>query len=237
MEFLGPEFSSWKQKLLRGEARVEDAVSAASLLGTIHAHSATDREAARQFDTTANFIQLRIDPYLLTTGKRHPDLQPLFDMEAERLASTCQCLVHGDFSPKNLMLSPSRMVLLDCEVAWYGDPAFDLAFLLTHFLLKGLYHAPRHLGFDQMCQAFWSRYVEVAGHAIDAQALAPRVARLLLMLLLARIDGKSPIEYLRQPQQTGWVRQFTRSRIPAGTFALSEIVTEWFANLNQWEAR
>lgn len=237
MEFLGPEFSSWKQMLLRGQARFEDAVTAATLLGTIHAHSAADSEAARQFDTTANFVQLRIDPYLLTTGRRHPDLRGLFDAEAERLASTRQCLVHGDFSPKNLMVSPSRMVLLDCEVAWYGDPAFDLSFLLTHFLLKGLYHAPRQLGFDKMCQSFWQRYVEVAGHVIDAQALEPRVARLLLMLLLARIDGKSPVEYVTNPRKADWVRQFARSGIQAGHFALDSIVPEWFAKLNQWEVQ
>jgi aminoglycoside phosphotransferase (APT) family kinase protein len=236
MEFLGAQFTSWKQMLLRGQVRVEDAVAAASMLGAIHAHSASDSEAARQFDTTANFIQLRIDPYLLTTGRRHPGLRALFDAEAERLASTRQCLLHGDFSPKNLMISPSRMVLLDCEVAWYGDPAFDLAFLLTHLLLKGLYHAPRQLGFEPMCQAFWRRYVEVAGHAIDAQALEPRVARLLLMLLLARIDGKSPIEYLSK-QQGDWVRQFARSGILAGCSKLSGIVPQWFSNLNQWEAR
>jgi aminoglycoside phosphotransferase (APT) family kinase protein len=236
MEYLGAEFSSWKQLLLRGHARIEDAIAAATLLGTIHAHSASDAEAEREFDTTTNFIQLRIDPYLLTTGRRHPDLRHLFEAEAERLASTRQCLVHGDFSPKNLMLSPSRMVLLDCEVAWYGDPAFDLAFLLTHMLLKGLYHAPRQLGFEQMCAAFWQRYIEMAGHAIDTKALEPRVARLLLMLLLARIDGKSPIEYLTDPQRT-WVRQFARSGILTGSSALSHIVPHWFSSLNQGEPR
>jgi aminoglycoside phosphotransferase (APT) family kinase protein len=236
MEFLGPEFTSWKQMMLRGEARVGDAVAAATLLGTIHAHSASDPEAARQFDTTANFIQLRIDPYLVTTGSRHPELRPLFDAEAQRLAETRQCLVHGDFSPKNLMVSSSRMVLLDCEVAWYGDPAFDLSFLLTHLFLKGLYHAPREVGFENMCAAFWQRYVEVAGDAIGAQALEPRVARLLLMLLLARIDGKSPIEYLRE-EQRDWVRQFSRARIVAGSANLNAIVVQWFANLKQGELR
>ena len=237
MEFLGSEFCSWKQMLLRGQARIEDAVAAATLLGTIHAHSASDSDAERQFDTTANFIQLRVDPYLLTTGRRHPELQPLFDAEAERLASTRQCLVHGDFSPKNLMVSSTRVVLLDCEVAWYGDPAFDLAFLLTHLLLKGLYHAPRQIAFEEMSLAFWQRYVEVAGHAIDAQALEPRVARLLLMLLLARIDGKSPIEYVTNPKQADWVRQFARTGILAGSSALSAIVPQWFSNVNQWEPR
>lgn len=236
MEFLGPEFSSWKQQMLRGQARIQDAVAAATLLGAIHAHSVSDTEARRQFDTTTNFIQLRIDPYLLTTGRRHPDLQPLFDAEAERLAATRQCLVHGDFSPKNLMLSPSRMVLLDCEVAWYGDPAFDLAFFLTHLSLKGLYHAPRPLGFDQMALAFWRRYVEVAGHVLDTQALEPRVARLLLMILLARIDGKSPIEYIANPHQKDWVRQFTRSAIKAGSSTLAGIVQQWFSTLNTMKA-
>jgi aminoglycoside phosphotransferase (APT) family kinase protein len=233
MELLGPEFTNWKQILLRGEARVEDAEEAATILGRIHAHSAGESEAAQQFDTTANFTQLRIDPYLLTTGRRHPDLRPLFEAEAQRLASTRQCLVHGDFSPKNLMLSPSRMVLLDCEVAWYGDPAFDLAFLLTHFHLKALYHAPRQTGLTKMCQAFWQRYIEETSRTTDLQALEPRVGRLLLMLLLARIDGKSPVEYLRNQQQADWVRRFTRSGILAGSFGLSEISESWFNTLNR----
>jgi aminoglycoside phosphotransferase (APT) family kinase protein len=232
MECLGAEFSSWKKQLMAGHARIEDALAAATLIATIHAHSAGDSEAERQFDTTQNFIQLRIDPYLLTTGRRHPDLQPTFDAEASRLAATRQCLVHGDFSPKNLMVSPSRMVLLDCEVAWYGDPAFDLAFLLTHLLLKGLYHAPRQLGFDQMASAFWQRYIEIAGQAIDTCALEPRVARLLLMILLARVDGKSPVEYLKHPGQADFIRQFTRPRIAGGVSTLIEIFTEWFDSLN-----
>jgi aminoglycoside phosphotransferase (APT) family kinase protein len=237
MEFLGPEFTSWKQMLLHGEARIEDAVQAATVLGRIHAHSAADAEVARLFDTTVNFTQLRIDPYLLTTGIRHPDLRDLFQAEAQRLASTRQCLVHGDFSPKNLMISTSRLVLLDCEVAWYGDPAFDLAFLLTHLLLKGLYHAPRQIGLQEMCRAFWQRYVQEAGDAIDSMALERRVARLLLMLLLARMDGKSPIEYLTDQQKTDWVRQFARSGILKGHSSLSDIVGQWFTNLTEWNVR
>ncbi len=235
MEFLGSEFSSWKQQMLRGQIQPEAALRAASILGAIHAHSAADSEAERTFDTTANFIQLRIDPYLVTTGKRHPDLQPLFDAEATRLAATRLCLVHGDFSPKNLMVSPARMVLLDCEVAWYGDPAFDLAFLLTHFLLKALYHAQQQLNFEPMCAAFWQRYVDLAGHAIDTVALEPRVARLLAMLLLARIDGKSPIEYLSEDQRV-WVRNFARKTIQNGPSNLQDIFHPWFNQLKPSES-
>ena len=119
MECLGSEFSSWKRVLMRGEARAEHAAEAGDILGRIHVQSAGDAEAERLFPSTANFIELRVDPYLLTTGSRHPELRHAFATEAERLASTRQCLVHGDFSPKNIMISSSRLVLLDCEVAWY----------------------------------------------------------------------------------------------------------------------
>jgi aminoglycoside phosphotransferase (APT) family kinase protein len=236
MEFLGQEFISWKKLLLQGEARIEHGARAAAILGAIHARSAMDDAVASLFDTTTNFVQLRIDPYLLTTGRRHPDLQPLFREEAERLARTRLCLVHGDFSPKNIMISPSRLVLLDCEVAWFGDPAFDLAFLLTHLLLKGLYHAPRRLCLEEMCRAFWQRYVEEVDDAIDCASLEPRVTRLLLMLLLARIDGKSPVEYLTT-QQADWVRQFTRSALLADCSTLSGLVGSWFTALEQLEPR
>jgi aminoglycoside phosphotransferase (APT) family kinase protein len=235
MEFLGAEFSSWKHLLLSGRTHIEDASAAASILGTVHARSAGDREAERLFDTTANFMQLRIDPYLITTGNRHPELCPAFQAEAQRLASMRQCLVHGDFSPKNIMISRERMVLLDCEVAWYGDAAFDVAFLLTHLLLKGLYHAPQQYGLDKLAFAFWKGYVEAACETIDIQALEPRVARLLLMLLLARVDGKSPVEYLQQPEKKNWVRSFTRTGILAECSSLTAIIHPWFSRLQGWE--
>lgn len=236
MELLGPEFVSWKRLLLSGEARVEHAEHAATMLGAIHARSAGDRNVAARFDTTLNFTDLRIEPYLLTTGRRHPDLKPLFDAEAKRLAAARQCLVHGDFSPKNMMISQDRFVLLDCEVAWYGDPAFDLAFLLTHLLLKGLLHAPRPLGLDAMSRRFWGRYAEEAGGAIDCRALEPRVARLLPMLLLARVDGKSPVEYLDE-QRREWVRRQTRATLTAEISSLDATFAGWFAGLRDFEGR
>ena len=237
MELLGPEFTSWKRLLLRGEVSIDHARQAGALLGCIHARSAGDADAARVFDATPNFMQLRIDPYLLTTGKRHPDLQRFFEAEARRLASARVCLVHGDFSPKNILVSPGRMVLLDCEVAWYGDAAFDVAFLLNHLLLKALYHAPRQIGLDAMARQFWQSYQEEILGALDPHLLSSRVARLLLMLLLARIDGKSPVEYLTQAQRADYVRQFTRSRIPEQEFGLQDLLDPWFAGLSRFEVQ
>jgi aminoglycoside phosphotransferase (APT) family kinase protein len=226
MEFLGAEFRNWKQLLLAGETDVRWATQAGTLIAQIHRHSAGDAEAQRVFDTTPSFFQLRIEPYLLATGEKHPDLKPLFEAEARRLADTRECLVHGDFSPKNVLISRDRMVLLDCEVAWYGDPAFDLAFMLNHFLLKGLRHAPRDRGMKAMADAFRTAY-QTAHPAFERDA---RVAHLLLMLMLARVDGKSPVEYLPPPQQD-IVRNFVRRELKSPRASVSEVTDAWFGEI------
>ncbi|HEY1790583.1 MAG TPA: aminoglycoside phosphotransferase family protein, partial [Verrucomicrobiae bacterium] len=158
MEYFNGEYSNWKQLLLAGQARVEHAAQAGNILGQIHRHSTGDAEAMGLFDTTPTFFQLRIEAYLLATGAKHPALRSQFEAEAARLAKVRECLVHGDFTPKNILVSGDRMILLDCEVAWFGEPAFDVASLLNHFCLKGLFHAPGDAGMDAMIEKFWSAY-------------------------------------------------------------------------------
>ena len=230
MEHLNGSFLNWKQLLLAGQANPEHANRAGMLLARIHRHSAGAAVARRLFDTTPNFLQLRIEPYLLATGTKHPALRPLFEAEAARLAATRECLVHGDFSPKNILVNSERMVLLDCEVAWYGDPAFDLAFLLNHFFLKGLLHAPRDIGTKAMITTFWSAYQ--AGR--PASEMETRVSRLLLMLMLARVDGKSPVEYLDSARQQ-FVREFVQGNLTSGNYSLNAITNSWFNRLTRFE--
>ena len=96
------------------------------------------RRSPRCFRPVPLFEALRLEPYLRATGRRHPALAGRLDALADRTAATRRALVHGDVSPKNIMIGPSGPVLLDAECAWYGDPAFDLAFCLNHLLLKCL---------------------------------------------------------------------------------------------------
>jgi aminoglycoside phosphotransferase (APT) family kinase protein len=230
MEYLGDQFQNWKQVLLAGKADPECAARAGTLLAEIHRRSAGDAEAMRRFDTTANFFQLRIEPYFLATGARHPELRPLIEAEAARLETARECLVHGDFSPKNILVSSERLVLLDCEVAWYGDAAFDLAFMLNHFFLKALWHRPREAGLRRMVDAFWSAYAA----ARPVPELDQRVGRLLLMLLLARVDGKSPVEYLDAVRQD-FVRQYIREELRSEKASLAAIADSWFDRLHPFE--
>ncbi len=237
MEYLGTGFDNWKRLLLDGCCNVNHAQMAGDIMGRIHRCSAGDPEAAKLFDTTANFHQLRLEPYLLTTGQRHPDLRQLFEAEVQRLAVARRCLVHGDFSPKNILIKGQRMVLLDCEVAWYGDPAFDVAFLLNHLLLKALYHAPRDLRMAAMIQTFWKHYTAAVGDVFEVAAFEPQVARLWLMLLLARVDGKSPVEYLTDESRRHFVRKFVYTNLRTGNLLLAELTQLWFSQLHTIEAQ
>ncbi|HEV2453847.1 MAG TPA: aminoglycoside phosphotransferase family protein [Verrucomicrobiae bacterium] len=226
MEYFNGKFSNWKHLLLAGKVQPAHAARAGNILGRIHLHSTGDASAMRVFDTTPTFFQLRIEAYLLATGAKHPELRPQFEAEAARMANARECLVHGDFTPKNILVSDERMILLDCEVAWYGEPAFDVASLLNHFCLKGLLFAPKDAGFQAMTKSFWSAYQTTR----PSPEIEPRVVRLLLMLLLARVDGKSPVEYLHADRQR-FIREFIFKHLPTENFSIHHVIDAWFEDL------
>ena len=226
MEFFGDDFANWKHLLLTGDCRVEHAQMAGAILAAIHRRTAGDHQLRKKFDTTASFRQLRLEPYLHTTGDLHPELRDMFYHESARMAETREALVHGDFSPKNILIRGDRMVLLDCEVAWYGDPTFDVAFLLSHLLLKSLHHAPVDYEIENMARGFWKSYAAARSGA-GAATVERRLGPLLLMLLLARVDGKSPVEYL-SPHKQQLVRDFVVERLRRLPQTIGELWREWF---------
>lgn len=203
MEYLG-EMPNWKTKLLIGEADVSTARLAGDVLGSLHAASWLDNAARERFNTLPNFHALRIEPYLLKTAERVPEAAPILRAEAIRLAATQLAVVHGDYSPKNLLVGPQRLIVLDAECTWFGDPAFDTAFMLTHLHLKALLH-PHAIS---LVPAFWSAYTHACGHDLEE-----RTVKLLLCLLLARVHGKSPVEYLSEPQKAH-VTRFVLAHLP-----------------------
>jgi aminoglycoside phosphotransferase (APT) family kinase protein len=229
MEYLGADWQNWKEMMLDGQCDLRIAQATGGLLGRIHAHSADDPEARERFQTLANFEQLRIEPYLLATARRYPRLAEVFEAEASRLRAERSVLAHGDFSPKNILVCPGRVVVVDCEVAWYGDAAFDIAFLLSHLFLKSAAR-PAAGPWRAMVELSWSGYrtSRFASEACSGQdVLEANVSRLLPMLMLARVDGKSPVEYLRESQQEH-VRRFAVPSLQRGSASLSELTKEWF---------
>jgi aminoglycoside phosphotransferase (APT) family kinase protein len=200
LEYLPPEeYSLWKADLLAGQANDKVAVAVATALGRIHAGTLKDEAVAAEFPTDHLIDALRLDPYLRFTAGRHPLLsQRILDV-LEITANTKLALVHGDVSPKNILVSlrDGHPVLLDAECAWYGDPAFDAAFCLNHLLLKAVHLPalrPRLLAQARAFSKAWLKHFR----AKLKRGMDERTAGLLPCLMLARVDGKSPVEYLNQ---------------------------------------
>ncbi len=138
MDYLAPEdHPLWKTQLLAGIVDVDFAAAVGRDLAIIHARSAADPNIPAAFANDDTFEAIRIEPYLRATGRAHPELAARFDALAQTTLTTKRALVHGDISPKNILQGPDGPVFLDAECAWFGDPAFDLAFCLNHLLLKG----------------------------------------------------------------------------------------------------
>lgn len=225
MEYL-ENFSTWKKCLMEGTVVSQHARWAGSILGRIHGASWGDPAAQTAFATLANFRALRIEPYLLATAARVLSARAELTAEAERLAATGLALVHGDFSPKNLMAGDDRMVVLDAECAWYGDPAFDVAFLANHLCLKALL-LPASAGLLLgLIPEFWSAYAREMGGRADRD-LDMRSGRLLLCLMLARVHGTSPVEYLTLPFQRDRVTAFAAAGLRQAPQGLEAVVSAW----------
>ncbi len=200
LEYLPPEhYTLWKADLLAGHADPAVPVAVADALGRIHAATLDDPGAAAEFPTDDLIDALRLDPYLRYTAARHPGLAERILAVLATTASTKLALVHGDASPKNILVSrrDGHPVLLDAECAWYGDPAFDAAFCLNHLVLKSIHLPALRDSLIDAAQAFAATWL---GHfpADLRPGLAARTAALLPCLMLARVDGKSPVEYLNE---------------------------------------
>lgn len=220
----------WKAELAAG--RIDPGFAAAVGAGLARIHSATAREPeiARAFDTTAMFDALRLEPYLTHTAVAHPGLALRIGAIAEVTRTTRLALVHGDVSPKNILVGPHGPVLLDAECAWYGDPAFDVAFCLNHLLLKAVWNPCHKAAYGEAFDALAADYLAGVEWEPPA-ALEGRAAPLLATLLLARIDGKSPVEYLTAQADKALVRE-TACALLAGEIArFADVRQALFARL------
>jgi 5-methylthioribose kinase len=198
MEYLPAEFKDWKKHLMVGECSAEVASRIGKALGDIHALSWNDPQVKALFESDENFYQLRLEPYFEAMIPHHPEIAVQLTDLIKKVANTKQCLVHGDFSPKNILVSDSAIKIVDCEVAWYGDPAFDVAFMLHHLLLKSI-HFDR-VAYGQLAEGFLSAYQHALGERYQMLE-TEHIVTLSLMMMLARLDGKSPVEYLSQDEK------------------------------------
>ena len=207
MAFLPPEdHPLWKAEMLAGRVDVGFAAQVGERLGRIHASSAAEPGLATEFASDEGFHALRIDAYLLATARRRQEVATQIEALAARTAGVKLGLVHGDATPKNILMGPEGPVFLDAETAWWGDPAFDGASVLNHLLLKRLAVKDRARKLNDSFTAMAGAWLDAASYEPRA-ALEARAASLLPALLLARVDGKSPVEYVTTDVERDLVRR------------------------------
>lgn len=227
MQYLPPEeYPLWKAQLRDGEIEADFAAAVGSVLAKIHAATAGRADIAKRFATDHIFFPIRLEAYLLATADKHPECAAQLRALVEVTGSTKCALVHGDISPKNILRGPRGPVFLDAECAWYGDPAFDAAFCLNHMLLKCLWrpqHAAAYLrSFDALAAAYLNGVTRESRDGLEE-----RIGRLLPGLFLARVDGKSPVEYVTEETQKQQVRKIAVPLLQVPPQRLAQVRDAW----------
>ncbi len=231
MEAVAQPHDNWKTLLLAGRLEDDHVHQFGRWLGTVHHRSWLRRdELAPAFDDRSFFDSLRVEPYYQYTATRVPAAAAFFGdliatTRARRLA-----LVHGDYGPKNVLVHAGQLVILDYEVVHWGDPAFDLGFGLTHLLSKAHHVRGRRADFGRAASQFFRAYLESLGDVPWANGVEPHAVRHTLGCLLARAQGRSPLEYLdlaaRERQ-----RDAVLAVIPRMPVRVDDLAAEFLARL------
>ncbi|MHA4837466.1 phosphotransferase family protein [Sphingopyxis sp. MSC1_008] len=226
MRFL-PGAPVWKDELMAGRVDAGFAAAVGRGIAAVHAATANNSADRDAFPNDAMFRALRVDPFLLFVADHDAELAPLLRALADDLSSRKIALVHGDVSPKNILVSSDGPVFLDAECAVYGDPAFDLAFCTTHLLLKAVWSGDARL--TEAAGALVAAY-RIGIDWEDANAVLLRAGKLAAALLLARVEGKSPAPYLTDLEHQRIVRDQARALIRAPS-PIDTLVANWKRNL------
>jgi aminoglycoside phosphotransferase (APT) family kinase protein len=226
MEYFPPQTHPvWKGELAAGRADPVFAAAVGTALARIHGETAGRDDFARGFANAVQFHALRVDAYLLYTAARNSDVAPAIRTMAKNLSAARIALMHGDVSPKNILVGPEGPVFLDAETCSCGDPAFDLAFCLNHLLLKAVWH-PEFASAYAVCFAALVEAYFGGVHWEARHGLERRTGGLLAAFLLARVDGKSPVEYLSDPDRI-FVRTKAKEFLSHGPHQLLEMQERW----------
>ena len=212
----------WKPALFDGQGTSDEAKAVGTILGTIHRASSQPDFDKTAFFNHDDFYAIRIEPYLVHTAKKHPMIATQLNQMAKQLFTADTVLVHGDVSPKNIMFHNGHPVLLDAECATMGDGCFDVAFCLNHLILKAVFVPSKRADYLSYSYDFWHNYKAFISWESQAD-FEKRLCQLLPMLMLARIDGKSPVEYFTTDHHE-FVRQLALPLITEPASDLSELL-------------
>jgi 5-methylthioribose kinase len=231
MQAVPQPHENWKSLLLQGLVDERLVVQFGKLLGSLHREAyLRQAEVCAQFEDRSFFESLRLEPYYAYTASQVPEAAEYLARLIESTRATNLTLVHGDYSPKNILVFADRLVLLDHEVIHFGDPAFDLGFSLTHLLSKAHHLTEQRTAFAQSAILYWETYQNTLGPLTWTDLLEKRAVLHTLGCLLARVAGRSPLEYLT-PEEKYRQQQVVVRLIASPPDTISNMVKDFLKGL------
>lgn len=214
MESAPEQASNWKQLLMKGELKTSVAGMCGQFLGLVHQVTGGSVEARQLFSEKKYFRQLRVEPFFEYLKPMHPALEDVLEQHIEKTWARRDCLVFGDYSPKNILVWEQRIMPIDFEVAHMGDASFDIGFITCHLLLKSLHFPERMDDFHALAAAVLDGYF--GARPVDRTVVEAEAVMQLAFLMLARVDGKSPVEYIVEDDEKQRVRRIANRIIQDG---------------------
>ncbi len=222
---------TWKDLLLAQPPQSSHFERFASILGQIHSRSHGDSQLAEIFGDRTEFESLRLEPYYRYSASRILEARTFLEKLIEDTFSLRLALVHGDYSPKNILIHENSFVLVDHEVIHFGDPAFDVGFSLTHLLAKALHLKQYREDLLISAGLFISRYLQFIGCPGFDEDFEPRACRHTIACLLARVVGKSPFEFLADTERN-WQRSTALTLMLSPPSKLTNLISRFEEALN-----
>lgn len=234
MEAVPQPHENWKLVLLEGRIDLDHVRQFAQLLGHIHLCSSHQHGVLRPlFCDRSFFDSLRLDPYYRFTAEREPAAAAFLSDLIRDTQQISVALVHGDYSPKNILIHQNRLILVDHEVIHFGDPAFDIGFSLTHLLSKSHHCSQHRRRFHQAARTYWTTYLDTIQEVSWVADLEERAVRHTLGCLLARVAGKSQLEYLSQNERR-LQRSLTLEFIAQQPARIPELIDQFVSRLEDY---
>jgi len=216
---------TWKTDLLDGTVSESAAATIGTFLAATHEFAVDDSSLEETFESYGPFEQLRLEPYHETVAKRHPDVAAQIRAEIRRLRESRSTLVHGDYSPKNVLVdrtgAKTTLWFLDFEVAHWGDRVFDIAFMLNHLFIKAVFRPELRDKYVSAAESVWTNYQETA--TVEGSFESDVVSE-IGVLMLARVDGKSPVEYVQQAETKDKLRSLGKRALRAEGATFEEFI-------------
>ena len=216
-------YSNLKEDLLKGKVDLDNLNKIAKKLLYIHKNLKSNYNKKIFQTHNFNFIKLRINPYLLELNKTYPELKKYINETVNLLRNNQHTVIHADFTPKNILVSKNKQIILDAETANYGDPSFDIVSLINHLIIKLLFVNKNKKNFVLALKKIFNTYHSNVTWE-EKQDIIKRSLTLLPLMMLARVDGKSPVEYIKNNNEKNKLRRIALDLIKIQNYDFNTFV-------------